>query len=126
MTDEELKAILDAMRKEHAAAHETTQRHVSEAAADSRHLFRTEAEALRHEVQLVAEGVADTREMLERQVSAVSDEVRRTAAETQAMIKFSHAEPDRRVTTLEQSQSRFAEELADLQSRVERLEGSPH
>jgi len=35
------------------------------------------------------------------------------------MIKFSHAELDRRVSRLEEA-------LADLQVRVERLEGSTH
>jgi hypothetical protein len=35
------------------------------------------------------------------------------------MIKFSHAELDRRVRTLEES-------VADLQTRVERLESSTH
>lgn len=39
--------------------------------------------------------------------------------ETQAMIKFSHAELDRRVRALESG-------LADLQARVDRLEGSTH
>ncbi len=40
-------------------------------------------------------------------------------AETQAMIKFSHAELDRRVSKLEQS-------FADLQARIERLETTTH
>ena len=40
-------------------------------------------------------------------------------AETQAMIKFSHAELDRRISKLEQA-------FADLQSRVERLETTTH
>jgi len=40
------------------------------------------------------------------------------------MIKFSHAELDRRVRTLEQNQRALEETVADLQSRVERLETS--
>lgn len=46
--------------------------------------------------------------------------------ETQAMIKFSHAELDRRLRTLEDSQRTLEEGLADLQSRVDRLESSTH
>ncbi|HXG59316.1 MAG TPA: hypothetical protein VNL91_09870 [Thermoanaerobaculia bacterium] len=42
------------------------------------------------------------------------------------MIKFSHAELDRRIRALEETQSRLEEAIADLQARVERLEGSPH
>lgn len=40
-------------------------------------------------------------------------------ADVRSMIKFSHAELDRRVRTLE-------ENVSDLQSRVERLESSTH
>ncbi len=49
------------------------------------------------------------------------------------MIRFSHAELDHRIRSLEQTQrtledtQRTLEEvLADLQTRVERLEGSTH
>ncbi len=47
-------------------------------------------------------------------------------ADTQAMIKFSHAELDRRVRALEGTQRTLEEGLTDLQARVERLEGSTH
>lgn len=40
------------------------------------------------------------------------------------MIKFSHAEPDRRVRALEQTQRTLEESLTDLQTQVERLEFS--
>jgi uncharacterized protein YceH (UPF0502 family) len=40
-------------------------------------------------------------------------------SDTQAMIKFSHAELDRRVRALEEG-------LADVQARLDRLEGSTH
>jgi hypothetical protein len=43
-------------------------------------------------------------------------------AETQAMIKFSHAELYRRVRALEQTASKLEEVMADLAARVERLE----
>jgi hypothetical protein len=67
---------------------------------------------IRHEVQVVAKS-------LDREAADIRQEVRKTAQETQAMIKFSHAELDRRMSRLEEA-------LADLQVRVERLEGSTH
>ena len=47
------------------------------------------------------------------------DEVRALFADTQAMIKFSHAELDRRIRALEDG-------YADLLVRVERLEETTH
>lgn len=49
----------------------------------------------------------------------LEERMERGFVETQAMIKFSHAELDRRVRALESG-------LADLQARVDRLEGSTH
>ena len=119
-----------AIRGENAAAHAETRRQFAEAAAriaaDNQHFFATGADQLRHEIQLVAEGVTGTREALNREAADIRDEVRRTATETQAMIKFSHAELDRRISTLEQAHGRLEDALSDLQARVERLEGSTH
>ena len=42
------------------------------------------------------------------------------------MIKFSHRELDRRMTVLEVSQRTLEDTVADLQARLERLEGSTH
>lgn len=58
-------------------------------------------------------------EKLDRTAADIRDEVRRGFADTQAMIKFSHTELDRRIRTLEEG-------FADLQARVERLESSTH
>lgn len=106
------------------------QQHFDEVAArfatENQHFFATGFERLRHEIQLVAEGVASTREALSREAADIRDELRRTATETQAMIKFSHAELDRRISTLEQTQTRLGDALTDLQARVERLESSTH
>jgi uncharacterized protein (DUF3084 family) len=100
-----------AVRQENAAAHAETRRH-----------FEVALEGNRSEIRLVAEGVVQTREELGR----LDEKIERTAAETQAMIKFSHVELDRRVRTLEGSQRTLEEGLADLQVRVERLESSTH
>jgi len=81
--------------------------------------IREEIGSLRSEIQIVAESVTATRQTLTRETADIREEVQRTASETQAMIKFSHAELDRRMNRLEEA-------LADLQVRVERLEGSTH
>ena len=123
MTDEELRSLLEANATEN-------RRHFSETAeklsAEIRHLFKVSTEDVRQEVRLIAEGVSDTREALSRETADIRDEVRRGFTETQAMIKFSHAELDRRVRALEESQRTVDQTLADVQARLERLESSTH
>jgi predicted nucleic acid-binding Zn-ribbon protein len=111
MGDDELKSLLESLRRENAAAHVETRRH-----------FDVVIEGARRDVRLVAEGVAQTREELAR----LETKVEQTAAETQAMIKFSHTDLDRRMRTLEETQSKLEDALLELQTRVERLEGSTH
>jgi uncharacterized protein YceH (UPF0502 family) len=108
MTDDELKQLFAEMRRENAAAQEETRRH-----------FDVTAEGLRSEIRAVAEAVATLDERVERENADNREEAGRGFAETQAMIKFSHAELDRRVRTLEQA-------FSDLQARVERLESTIH
>jgi hypothetical protein len=112
VTDDELRRLLDENR-----------RHFNETAdrlsAENRAFFEVATEGLRHEIHLVAESVAQTREVLGRTTADQSGRIERAVIETQAMIKFSHDELRRRVLTLE-------EIVADLQSRVERLESATH
>ncbi|HUP64046.1 MAG TPA: hypothetical protein VM557_02045 [Thermoanaerobaculia bacterium] len=42
------------------------------------------------------------------------------------MIRFSHAELDRRVRAIEESHRSLEDAVSDLQARVERLESSTH
>ena len=79
MTDDELKRLLEGHT------------------AENRHLFATTAEGLRDQIRLVAEGVSEVNEVTRRESAEIRDEMRRGFAETQAMIKFSHAELDRHV-----------------------------
>jgi len=81
--------------------------------------FDVSTESLKKEIRLVAEAVAQLEEKGDREHEDIREEMRRGFDETQAMIKFSHAELDRRVRTLEQA-------FADLQARVERLETTIH
>jgi hypothetical protein len=50
-----------------------------------------------------------------RRLRDVEERMERGFAETQAMIKFSHVELDRRISRLEEA-------FTDLQARIERLE----
>ena len=96
-----------------------TQRHVDEKAAETQRHFDVSTEAFQHEVRLLAESVDVKITHLTNRVDQLEEKVDRGFAETQAMIKFSHAELDRRVRALEQS-------MAELQVRVERLETTTH
>src|SRR5437870_4632250 len=101
MTDDELRRLF-----------ETT-------ASDMRRHFDVTAERLEKRIDLVGEAVVRVDQKLDRTATDIRDEMRRGFADTQAMIKFSHAELDRRLRMLEES-------VTDLQARVERLESSTH
>lgn len=75
------------------------------------HRFHVISEDLISKVQLVAEGVANLNEKLDRH----ADENKREHNDILAAIKFSYAELDRRITSLET-------EMQDLRRRVDRLE----
>lgn len=120
--DDELKSILEAMRQENAAA----QKQNAAAHAETRRHFDVLAEAVKHEIRLVAEGLDATNERLSREAADIRMEMRTGFAETQAMFKFSHAELDRRVTVLEGSHRSMQETLTDVQARLERLEDPTH
>ena len=128
---------IETLRQENAAAHADTRQHTNVAIealrqenaaahADTRRYFDIALEAPKHEIQLVAEGLAMTREQLARTTAEFSERLERTAAEAQAMIKFSHAELDRRLRTLEDSHRALEETVTDLGARLERIESSTH
>jgi hypothetical protein len=95
------------IRKENAAMHtETRQLFVTTIErnnADLRHFFVVTTESMRRDIQLLAEGLAQTRVDLARTATELDAKIDRTAAETQAMIKFSHDSLDRRLRVLETS-----------------------
>ena len=95
-------------------------------AAETRQQVEVAIEHFDGRFELLAEAIATVDEKLERKTSSLEDEMHRGFAETQAMMKFSHAELDRRVRALEQSHETLEEKLSDLQVRVDRLEGSTH
>ncbi len=96
MTADEMKRLLDEMRQEEDAAHAETRRHFDQTAdrlaAENRRFFEISTEATKHQIGFIAERVAQFDEKLDRNTGEIQEEIKRTAAETQAMIKFSHAE----------------------------------
>ena len=98
-----------AMRQENVAMHAETRQHFAEidarfAGIDGRfdeikRHFDVTAEHMRKHVKIVAEAVAHVDAKLDRHI----EQTERGFAETHALIKFSHADLDRRVTRLEES-----------------------
>ena len=82
-----------AIRQENADAHVETRRH-----------FDVSLETARNSVALVAEQVMQLDARLTRESADIRGEMRQGFADTQSMIKFSHAELDRRVRSLEETQ----------------------
>jgi uncharacterized protein YceH (UPF0502 family) len=86
---------------------------------DTRRHFDVSSEATRHEIRLVAEGLVNLGERVSREIGRLDEKMDQGFANTQAMIRFSHAELDKRVRTME-------DEISDLRSRVDRLEAAVH
>jgi DNA anti-recombination protein RmuC len=82
-------------------------------------LIETQAERTHKKLEAIAEALATLDEELQGEIERVEEKVDRGFGETQAMIKFSHAELDRRVRVLEKL-------LSDLEARIERLEATVH
>lgn len=82
MTDDEVKEI------------------VANHSAEMRRHFDLVLERMDKRFDLVSEGLTHLDQKIDRSVRRLDDKIERTAADTQAMIKFSHAELDRRVRAL--------------------------
>lgn len=127
MTDEVLKALLDAMReenavgrRENAAAHSETRSRIEalekatrsridamateNAAAHSerRGHFDAVAERLESRIELLAEVLQVVNEKVDTKTAMLDKKIDQTAIETQALVKFLYDDLGRRVLTLEQ------------------------
>jgi hypothetical protein len=80
------------------------------------HEFHVISEGIISEVKQVAEGVASVDEKLDRTRQELKTEIQETRQEILAAVKFSYAELDKRLTTLER-------EFLELKHRVEKIEG---
>ncbi len=115
MSEDELKRLLESMRQENAAAHVETRRH-----------FDVSSEGLKQDIGHVAEAVTQLDEKLDREIGELGEQMASGFSETQAMVKFSHAELDRRVRALEETHNTLEKLVTDLQARVGRLESTTH
>ena len=79
------------------------------------HQFHVSSEDVISKVQLVAEGVTNLDEKFTREISGFRKENERAHNEIMAMIKFSYAELDRRISSLEI-------EFQELKRRVDEIE----
>ena len=83
VNDEELNGLFDGLRRH----------------------FDVTAERFDSQFAKVTEVVTAIDEKVDRRTNAIEDTVQRTAAETQALIRFSHTELERRIESLEQSRN---------------------
>ena len=79
------------------------------------HQFHIISEDVISQVKQVAEGVTNVNEKLDRRSQELKNEIQETRQEILAAIKFSYAELDKRISTLEK-------DFLDLKHRVERIE----
>jgi chromosome segregation ATPase len=79
------------------------------------HRFHVISEDVISQVKLVAEGVVNLDEKFTREIAIFRRENEQAHEEIKAMIKFSYAELDRRISTLEA-------EVQELKRRVDRIE----
>ncbi len=130
MDEIDFKRLLDesaaeTQRRIDASAAET-QRHFDETterlAKDMRTHFDTVAEGMDHKIGLIAERVIMVDERLTREAIDIRSKMDQGFAETQAMIKFSHAELDRRIHAVEEKSRTLEESVHRLQARMDRLE----
>jgi hypothetical protein len=92
-------------RQEIGSSASETRRYVDQKFAEVRQQFDVHAEDVRARFELAAEGLQSLNEKLVRETNDIRAEMHRGFAETQAMIKFSHSELDRRVVALEDDKS---------------------
>ena len=79
------------------------------------HQFHVISEGVIDQVKQVAEGVGNVNEKLDRRFNELKAEIQETRQEVLAAVKFSYAELDKRLTTLER-------EFLELKHRVEKIE----
>jgi hypothetical protein len=83
---------------------------------ENRRHFDVVAEGVTAQVQLVAEGVTALSTRLDRIEANLREEIMRSQRELSAMIRFSYAELDRRIQSLEARQRETEERLRRLEA----------
>jgi uncharacterized protein involved in exopolysaccharide biosynthesis len=110
------------MDPELRTAVEELRRHIEVSAVETRRHFDVVGEGVRAEVRLVAEGVTTLSERLDRVEGNLREEILRAQRELSAMLRFSYAELDRKIQSLEARVSELGQRYGDLESRMHRLE----
>src|SRR5689334_3195959 len=119
VTDDDLKNLFDETRRHFDTKTEETRQHFDTKTEETRRHFEAVAERIDARTDALAELINHVDDKLTRRIDAFEQRVDQKFVETQSMIKFSHAELDRRVRSLEDG-------LSSLQARVEKLEQSTH
>lgn len=129
MPEEALRELVLESRRHADAVSEQTQKSIQLLAesisgvdakvTESRRHFDVVSEQTQKSIQLLAESMNVRFDAVHSRIDDVQSEMRDGFAETKAMIRFSHADLDRRVRSLEDT-------VASLQARVERLESTAH
>jgi len=120
VTDEELKRLIESTGAETRRQFETLDHKIETLDGkidDTRRQIGVVGENLDNKIQVVAEVLNGKIDSLRADVNRGFADVDRQFLETQAMMKFSHSELDKRIRTLEGA-------VADHGARLERLEGA--
>lgn len=108
---EDLKKLIEESAAENRRQFES----IDERFTDMRRHFDIIAEESKHRDQLLAEGIGAANERIDQ--LPTRPEVNEQFNEVRATIRLSHTQLERRIRTLE-------DDVADLQSRVDRIENS--
>src|SRR4051812_16074385 len=129
MTDEELKRLLEANAERVEKRFDAVEnrigaldKKIDDTAAETRRQFGAVLEHSDRRFERLAEAVALLDEKVDRKTADLEQRMELGFADTQAMIKFSHAELDRRVRYMEQTLATLQDRFTGLQTRVDRLE----
>ena len=111
MTDDELKRLIEGSAAETREHVDVVVAELRRGNAETRRHFDVVAEDFKSQVQLIAENVLSTGARLDRRIDDLESRMNNEFGEVKAMMRFSYADLDRRLRSLEE--------------RVERLESRP-
>lgn len=105
MIDDELRRMLETMRQDIAEVRQEMGQEfvaVRQEIAETRRHIDVAYEATHRQIVLLTEGIHSVREELGRTEKRLDDKIDHSAADTQALIRFSHMQLDQRLRAIEQ------------------------